>query len=132
MFSHNHATYAGGAIYIRSDAISIGSKRCFYQFYATNQSIFDPRELNVQITFENNTAKYAGSALYGGDVNFCYLIPAMVTTINYFDSIFSMWKIQVMIPVLDNFGKGILSEFNWYWGICNACRQKSPTRNCMT
>ena len=88
MFSHNHATYAGGAIYIRSDDISVGSKRCFYQFYATNQSIFDPRELNVQITFENNTAKYAGSALYGGDVNFCYLIPAMVTTINYFDSIF--------------------------------------------
>ena len=86
-FSHNHATYAEGAIYVESEGLSsFGNLKCFYQFDGINQAISD---LNIQITFENNTAYYAGSALYGGLVDFCFLlIPP--TTSNGFDSIFKV------------------------------------------
>ena len=85
-FSHNHATYAGGAIYVQSDGFSYGSLNCFYQFDGINQDITD---LNIQITFENNTAYFAGSALYGGLVDFCTsTMPPKGS--NHFDSIFKV------------------------------------------
>ena len=88
VFSHNHATYAGGAIYVKSDGFSLGNGKsmCFYQFDAINQNISD---LNIQITFENNTAYFAGSALYGGFVDIC-LIGLSTERNNYFDSIFKV------------------------------------------
>ena len=86
MFSHNHATYAGGAIYVQSDSFTYGNLMCFYQFDAINQDISD---LNIQITFENNTAYFAGGALYGGFVDFCSPPPFVETNIS-FDSIFKV------------------------------------------
>ena len=71
MFFHNHATYAGGAIYVQSDKYDTYNPNCFYQFDVVNQTI---SELNIQILFANNTASFAGSALYGGFVDFCFLI----------------------------------------------------------
>ena len=87
-FSHNHATYAGGAIYVQSDGYSNspGSLNCFYQFDGINQDISD---LNIQITFENNTAYFAGSALYGGFVDFCSITVSEENN-NDFDSIFKV------------------------------------------
>ena len=87
-FSHNHATHSGGAIFVESGAFS-GSGRCFYQIDGMNTANpinFDPAKLNIQIRFENNTANIAGSALYGGDVDFCEFI--QVVRSNYFNSIF--------------------------------------------
>ena len=86
VFSHNHATYAGGAIYVQSDDVG-SSLRCFYQFDGINQTISD---LNIDITFENNTAYFAGSALYGGLVDFCLLVPFETERSNSFDSIFQV------------------------------------------
>ena len=86
IFSRNHATYAGGAIYVQSDDVG-SSLRCFYQFDEVNQTISD---LNIQITFENNTAYFAGSALYGGLVDFCLLVPFETERSNSFDSIFQV------------------------------------------
>ena len=57
-----------------------------YQFDGINQAIFN---LNIQITFENNTAYFAGSALYGGLVDFC-VITIPPETNNGFDSIFKV------------------------------------------
>ena len=87
-FSHNHATYAGGAIYVESDgySYSFSNLNCFYQFDAINQDISD---LNIQISFENNTAYFAGSALYGGLVDIC-LIAITPERNNDFDSIFKV------------------------------------------
>ena len=87
MFSHNHATYAGGAIYVESIDPSGGNFRCFYQLDGMNQAISDP---NIQITFENNTADFAGNVLYGGLVDFCVLVPINTTRNNSFDSIFKV------------------------------------------
>ena len=81
VFSHNHATYAGGAIYVQSE---VGN--CFYQFDGMKQTKSD---LNIQITFENNTAYFAGSALYGGFVDFCFITISTEQN-NYFDSIFKV------------------------------------------
>ena len=86
IFSHNHATYAGGAIYVQSDVYSTGKIWCFYQFDGMNQDISD---LNIQITFENNTAYFAGSALYGGLVDMCS-ITLSEENYNAFDSIFKV------------------------------------------
>ena len=86
VFSRNHATYAGGAIYVQSDDVG-SSLRCFYQFDEVNQTISD---LNIQITFENNTAYFAGSALYGGLVDFCLLVPFEAERSNSFDSVFQV------------------------------------------
>ena len=84
MFSHNHATYAGGAIYVQSCDTGGGNFSCFYQLDGVNQAISD---LNIQITFENNTADFAGSALYGGLIDFCLL---GTERNNSFDSIFKV------------------------------------------
>ena len=85
MFSNNHATYAGGAIYVQS-IDSVSDAKCFYQFDEVNDTKSD---LNIQIMFENNTAYFAGSALYGGMVDRCFLTPYDRTHIP-FDSIFQV------------------------------------------
>ena len=80
MFSHNHATYAGGAVYVQPVDTS-GSVRCFFQL-----EVYPDQ--NIQIMFKNNTAYFAGSALYGGLVAFC--LPNNGGRNNYFDSIFKV------------------------------------------
>ena len=86
IFSRNHATYAGGAIYVHSiDAR--GDARCFYQFGEVNQA---SSELNIQVMFQNNTAYFAGSALYGGLLDVCLLVPNYGGNYIYFDSIFKI------------------------------------------
>ena len=85
MFSHNYATYAGGAIYVHQIDVS-GDSRCFYQFDEEDQTRSD---LNIQITFENNTAHFAGSALYGGLVDRCSFTLYKARNIS-FDSIFKI------------------------------------------
>ena len=86
MFSRNHATHAGGAIYVES-VDSNGTPGCFYQFYEVNQTSSD---LKVQITFENNTAYFAGSALYGGLVDNCVFDTTIIRKSISFDSIFKV------------------------------------------
>ena len=83
IFSRNHATYAGGAIYVEA-VDSSGSVRCFFQLDMVNQYNSDQKS---QIIFENNTAYFAGSALYGGLVDFCSLNNGER---NIFDSIFKV------------------------------------------
>ena len=86
IFSHNHATYAGGAIYVHS-VDARGDARCFYQFGEVNQA---SSELNIQVMFQNNTAYFAGSALYGGLLDVCLLVPNYGGNYIYFDSIFKI------------------------------------------
>ena len=72
-FIDNHALYAGGAIYVKESECSIGGEgnaNCFFNLdpyhnrYTTN--------LTARISFVNNTAVNAGSALYGGDIDNCF------------------------------------------------------------
>ena len=67
-FLQNHAEHCGGAIYVNKAALTV----CFFQIqdpHSETQHLvlkqFDP------IKLENNTAQHAGSALYGGWVDYC-------------------------------------------------------------
>ena len=86
MFSHNHAAHAGGAIYVQSADLN-DIPWCFYQFYEVNQTNYD---LSIQILFENNTATFAGSALYGGDVDSCEFYTTSIANYISFESIFKV------------------------------------------
>ena len=60
---------------------SSGLFRCFFQLEVNPDQ-------NIQILFKNNTAYFAGSALYGGLVDFCS--PNNGERNNSFDSIFKV------------------------------------------
>ena len=68
-FIGNHAEHFGGAVYIDNSNHRALSESlivlCFYELDTSNTSI------KPHVVFENNTADYAGSALYGGWIDFC-------------------------------------------------------------
>ena len=81
---NNSAAYQGGAIYVEDIKSNIhcipdqlrekvvgenieGLYSCFFQ------CSFSSFSTNIRITFENNSAQEAGSALYGGSVDSCKL-----------------------------------------------------------
>ena len=69
-FNGNHAKHFGGAIYVDNYVFSDNDYvvydeqiiSCFYKLVDT---------LNTSIVLKNNTAEYAGSALYGGWIDLC-------------------------------------------------------------
>ena len=65
----NHAKHFGGAIYVDNanhQVFSTFGVSCFYKLADTFNTIINPH-----VVFENNTADYSGSALYGGWIDFC-------------------------------------------------------------
>ena len=66
-FTRNHARHYGGAIYVGK----INLLKCFYKPDATSLiSLFNHTSLMV---FTNNTSEIAGSAIFGGWVQLCYI-----------------------------------------------------------
>ena len=66
-FIGNHAKHFGGALYVDNPVFTYYSTiTCFYKLAETFNS-----SMKHRIVFENNTADYAGSAFYGGWVDFC-------------------------------------------------------------
>ena len=69
-FIGNHAKHFGGAIYVDNANHQVFSTfvliSCFYKLADTFNTSVIPH-----ILIENNTADYAGSALYGGWIDFC-------------------------------------------------------------
>jgi len=68
-FTNNSATSAGGAIWAPSEFITVPS--CFLQF-AAKYDFYLPAH-NIKLKFRRNYAKDAGSLLYGGAMDNCYL-----------------------------------------------------------
>ncbi len=71
-FTDNHARYAGGAIYVKGRECNPqgeGSSKCFFNL---NYPDLNSSQILSQFIFTNNTAKHAGSALFGGYVDTCY------------------------------------------------------------
>ena len=62
-FEDNHATQAGGAIYVDYDYTE--NRNCFFKF------LQPPRIGFYSIAFKRNEADYAGSMVYGGNVKTC-------------------------------------------------------------
>ena len=74
LFLNNHAQQAGGGIHVEWEHSPLYSIYCFLQpdfDVLLNNTLAD---MDVQIVFENNTAGYAGTALYGGYIDQCLMI----------------------------------------------------------
>ena len=84
VFASNHAYHSGGAIYYVDEYTedfgpATELSKCFYGILTTEvASTKDPRDINtyiekkhISIQFYNNTAGFAGTAIYGGWVDLC-------------------------------------------------------------
>ena len=66
-FIGNHAKHFGGAIYVNNYVLfNFVTISCFFK-----HGDLISTSMNPHVVFENNTADYAGSALYGGYIDFC-------------------------------------------------------------
>ena len=87
-FIGNHAKHFGGAIYV-DHYVFTGNLAisCFYKLAETSSTSRNPH-----VVFENNTADYAGSALYGGWIDFCVVddLVRIIPTKLDFDSLFQV------------------------------------------
>ena len=69
--ANNHAQHLGGGIHAENECLQT-KPPCFFQL---DECILSHPELinTVHIYMVNNTAKIAGSAVYGGSVDYCYV-----------------------------------------------------------
>ena len=89
--TNNHAR-RGGGIYVEDEATVTTFHPCFFQLVDLQ---YPNLSITAVITLENNTADEAGSALYGGEVDHCYLYTSnrdLVYNNTAFTSIFKILK----------------------------------------
>lgn len=92
-FNGNHAKHTGGAIYIEEQC-GVVNPTCFFQALTDD---------SPSVIFENNTAEFAGSAVYGGYVDFCHLIfSTSQAGFTLFDSIFKVQGAQDSSAITSN------------------------------
>ena len=73
-FLNNSATSMGGAIYVAQEQCVETLPPCFFQPVMRKNVNFTLRDMNVTLRFSNNKAQLAGDAVYGGQVDACYLV----------------------------------------------------------
>ena len=93
-FIGNRATSTGGGIYVSGQCLEF-IPECFFQF---SRSILQSKDMallkTVSVYFANNTAEFAGSAIYGGSVDYCVILnpwdytPFTVYGQDIFDEVF--------------------------------------------
>ena len=64
LFIGNHATHAGGALIVYDESLLFID----YCFYRVSDNLLTK---DVRLIFENNTADYAGDAIFGGSIQHC-------------------------------------------------------------
>ena len=64
LFIGNRATHAGGALMVYDESI-LFIDYCFYHIES------DLQIKDIRLIFENNTAEYAGDAIFGGSIQYC-------------------------------------------------------------
>ena len=92
-FIHNHAINTGGGIFVGEQCLQ-SIPNCFYQF---SRSVLDDQKLlsTISVYSANNTAGSAGSAIYGGSVDFCVIMnpwmytPSVIYGSAVFDEVFN-------------------------------------------
>ena len=67
---NNTASIYGGAIYSSSEYVSAQGIKCFFQINDPNGTLHNP---NTSMYFDGNSAGFAGSAIYGGNIDDCWL-----------------------------------------------------------
>ena len=71
VFRNNHAKVAGGAIYAQQRCLE-SNPPCFFQPVAPDYTHISDLKQWMSLTFDNNTANYAGDGLYGGSIDYCF------------------------------------------------------------
>lgn len=85
---NNHVKYTGGGICVEESCL-IDRPKCFFQ--VTNEIKLNPDLLKTtKIHIYNNKADYGGADIYGGNIDFCYLIdsPEKNRATNQTDEVF--------------------------------------------
>jgi len=85
IIANNHAQHSGGGIYANYQCLESGLL-CFFEFVEVNRITLE----TIHIELINNTAGYAGSALYGGSVDYCFVFGAKKTGPDIFDEVFEI------------------------------------------
>ena len=69
LFENNRAVYRGGAVYVTSVQEAVFAFDCSFQIF--DSSLLPISELDIHLQFRNNSAREAGDAIYGGDLDNC-------------------------------------------------------------
>ena len=83
-FTSNKASHRGGAIFVETST-QLSYSPCFFQYFNSTQS------QSTKAFFSGNSAGIAGSVLFGGKINDCFLIifgDQLYNKSNYFDKTF--------------------------------------------
>ena len=119
----NSAEHAGGGIYAEDTCLQ-SEPPCFFQL---DIAIYKDPSLNatVHVDMINNTASYAGTAIYGGSVVYCYLYPQFVPDLSepgadMFKTIFSISHSPTdLSPISSNPYKVCFCSENQTWPDCS-------------
>ena len=88
--SNNHAKRGGGIYIVDQDLTTVSLIPCFFQLLDLQYPIL---HIDARITLENNTADEAGSAVYGGRIEQCYLFTSSQVIIQNSSVFTSIFKI---------------------------------------
>ena len=123
VLQENKARYAGGGIYAEDSCLQ-SEQPCFFQL---DIEIYKEPSLNdtVHVHLVNNTAEYAGSAIYGGYVGFCFLFPQFLPDLNkhgaeMFKSLFNITHPPSdLSPISSNPYQVCFCTQNYTWPECS-------------
>ena len=88
--SNNHAKRGGGIYIVDQDLTTVSLIPCFFQLLDLQYPI---SHIDARITLENNTADEAGSVVYGGRIDQCYLFTSSQVVIQNSSVFTSIFKI---------------------------------------
>ena len=88
--SNNHARRGGGIYIVDQDITTVRLVPCFFQLLDLQYPI---SHIDTRITLENNTADEAGSAVYGGRIDQCWLFTSSQVIIRNSSVFTSIFKI---------------------------------------
>ncbi len=96
-FKNNNATLSGGGIYAEDQCLQ-SEPLCFYQVYHDNKSLNTTEKKlildTINVVMINNTAKYAGSQIFGGFMDKCHTTLIGIKNKQVYKNIFdeSLWQ----------------------------------------
>lgn len=108
ILSGNHAVHEGGAIYVQPVCGTVFPV-CFIEV-----DISDHPQLSkgdIQVFMENNTAEYAGDALFGGSIDYCHSLQLV-----YIDYLHTAKELFDFLFYLNQQGLSVISSEPY--GVC--------------
>ena len=92
-FHNNSAARSGGGIYVAGHCPST-EPGCFFQFLANITQVMVSN--SVRVIMDNNSAQYAGTAIYGGYVEHCYVFGVKGTDYSSQDVFHGIFNVPII------------------------------------